>query len=158
MGALGRCGSKRHWPVSHGRHAGVPTRRGTRRPGRRDLSYIPANRRAGAEFSLRDVADLEDCLASVDLRNPRELAAALARYDRHRRADIGFRTLGVDILNRSLIIPHLPVDLLRGAGFLAMTALGPLRRAVIREGVSPHLLLPRLMQAKAPRRRSMGAN
>jgi 2-octaprenyl-6-methoxyphenol hydroxylase len=104
----------------------------------------------GLNLSLRDVADLEDCLASVDLTNPRELAPALARYDRHRRADIGFRTLGVDILNRSLIIPHLPVDLLRGAGFVAMTALGPLRRAVIREGVLPHLLLPRLMQEKAP--------
>jgi 2-octaprenyl-6-methoxyphenol hydroxylase len=105
----------------------------------------------GLNLSLRDVADLEDCLASVDLTNSSELAHALARYDRHRRADIGFRTLGVDLLNRSLIIPQLPVDLLRGAGFLVMTALGPLRRAVIREGVAPHLLLPRLMRDKSPR-------
>ncbi len=105
----------------------------------------------GLNLSLRDVADLEDCLASVDLANARELGPALARYDRHRRADIGFRTMGVDLLNRSLIIPHLPVDLLRGAGFMVMRALGPLRRAVIREGVLPHLLLPRLMQDKAPR-------
>lgn len=101
----------------------------------------------GLNLSLRDVADLEDCLSRVDLRNPRELAAALTRYDRHRRADIGFRTFGVDILNRSLILPYLPVDFLRGAGFAAMSALGPLRRAVIREGVSPHFLLPRLMRA-----------
>ncbi len=101
----------------------------------------------GLNLSLRDVADLEDCLSTVDLTNPRELSSALARYDRHRRADIGFRTLGVDLLNRSLILPYLPVDVLRGAGFLAMTALGPLRRAVIREGVVPHLLLPRLMRA-----------
>ncbi len=105
----------------------------------------------GLNLSLRDVADLEDCLASVDLTNSRELAHALARYDRHRRADIGFRTLGVDLLNRSLIIPQLPVDLLRGAGFLIITALGPLRRALIREGVAPHLLLPRLMRDKGPR-------
>ncbi|QGM47127.1 FAD-dependent monooxygenase [Methylocystis heyeri] len=105
----------------------------------------------GLNLSLRDVADLEDCLASVDLSNPHELGHALARYDRHRRADIGFRTLGVDLLNRSLIVPQLPVDLLRGAGFVIMTALGPLRRAMIREGVSPHLLLPRLMQERAPR-------
>jgi 2-octaprenyl-6-methoxyphenol hydroxylase len=101
----------------------------------------------GLNLSLRDVADLEDCLMSVDLRNPRERAGALARYDRHRRADIGFRTLGVDLLNRSLILPYLPVDVLRGAGFVAMSALGPLRRAVIREGVSPHFLLPRSMRA-----------
>ena len=116
----------------------------------------------GLNLSLRDVADLEDCLASVDLRNERELERALARYDRHRRADIGFRTHGVDILNRSLIIPYLPVDLLRGASFIAVAALGPLRRAIIREGVLPHLVLPRLMrkeepaEARSQRRRHIG--
>jgi 2-octaprenyl-6-methoxyphenol hydroxylase len=111
----------------------------------------------GLNLSLRDVADLEDCLASVDLKNSRELSRALARYDRHRRADIGFRTHGVDLLNRSLVIPYLPVDLLRGAGFIAMAALGPLRRAVIREGVLPHLVLPRLMQRPAHRQEIAGA-
>jgi len=111
----------------------------------------------GLNLSLRDVADLEDCLASVDLKNPRELSRALARYDRHRRADIGFRTHGVDLLNRSLIIPYLPVDLLRGASFIAMAALGPLRRAVIREGVLPHLVLPRLMRRPAHKPEVAGA-
>ncbi len=100
----------------------------------------------GLNLSLRDVADLEDCLASVDLRNPRELTRALDRYDRHRRADIGFRMHGVDLLNRSLIIPWLPVDLMRGAGFLAVSTIGPLRRAIIHEGVLPHFALPRLMR------------
>jgi len=111
----------------------------------------------GLNLSLRDVADLEDCLASVDLKNPRELSRALARYDLHRRADIGFRTHGVDLLNRSLIIPYLPVDLLRGASFIAMAALGPLRRAVIREGVLPHLVLPRLMRRPAHKPEVAGA-
>jgi 2-octaprenyl-6-methoxyphenol hydroxylase len=106
----------------------------------------------GLNLSLRDVADLEDCLASVDLSNEKERSRALARYERHRRADIGFRTHGVDLLNRSLIVPYLPIDLLRGAGFIAMSAIGPLRRAVIREGVLPHLVLPRLMRGKEPRR------
>ncbi|MFM8859624.1 MAG: FAD-dependent monooxygenase [Methylocystis sp.] len=100
----------------------------------------------GLNLSLRDVADLEDCLASVDLKNETELARALARYDRHRHADIGFRTSGVDILNRSLIIPYLPIDLFRGASFLAVSALGPLRRAIIREGILPHFALPRMMR------------
>jgi 2-octaprenyl-6-methoxyphenol hydroxylase len=105
----------------------------------------------GLNLSLRDVADLEDCLASVDLRNERELARALRRYELQRRADIGFRTHGVDLLNRSLIIPYLPIDLIRGAGFVVMTALGPLRRAVMREGVAPHLARPRLMRSEEPR-------
>jgi 2-octaprenyl-6-methoxyphenol hydroxylase len=108
----------------------------------------------GLNLSLRDVADLEDCLASVDLSNEKELSRALARYERHRRADIGFRTHGVDLLNRSLIVPYLPIDLMRGAGFIAMTAIGPLRRAVIREGVLPHFVLPRLMRGDAPPRRA----
>jgi 2-octaprenyl-6-methoxyphenol hydroxylase len=107
----------------------------------------------GLNLSLRDVADLEDCLASVDFSNADELARALSRYDLHRKTDIGVRTHGVDILNRSLIIPYLPVDLLRGAGFIVMNALGPLRRAIIREGVLPHLSLPRLMRKESPRRR-----
>ena len=108
----------------------------------------------GLNLSLRDVADLEDCLASVDLENEKELSRALARYERHRRGDIGFRTHGVDLLNRSLIVPYLPVDLLRGAGFIAMTAIGPLRRAIIREGVLPHLVLPRLMRRDTPPRQT----
>ncbi|MGJ0392029.1 MAG: FAD-dependent monooxygenase [Methylocystis sp.] len=107
----------------------------------------------GLNLSLRDVADLEDCLASADLRNERELSRALSRYDRHRRADIGFRTHGVDVLNRSLIIPYLPVDLFRGASFIAVATLGPLRRAVIREGVLPHLVLPRMMRKPVPQTR-----
>ncbi|HEY8161345.1 MAG TPA: FAD-dependent monooxygenase [Methylocystis sp.] len=107
----------------------------------------------GLNLSLRDVADLEDCLASADLRNERELSRALSRYDRHRRADIGFRTHGVDVLNRSLIIPYLPVDLFRGASFIAVATLGPLRRAVIREGVLPHLVLPRMMRKPVPETR-----
>jgi 2-octaprenyl-6-methoxyphenol hydroxylase len=103
----------------------------------------------GLNLSFRDVADLEECLASVDLANSAELSRALRKYDMHRRGDIGFRTHGVDILNRSLIIPLLPVDLMRGAGFIAMNALGPLRRAVIREGILPHIVLPRLMRGEA---------
>lgn len=100
----------------------------------------------GLNLSLRDVADLEDCLASVDIGNDAELARAIARYDRHRHADIGFRTSGVDLLNRSLIIPYLPVDLFRGASFLAVSAIRPLRRAIIREGILPHFALPRMMR------------
>jgi 2-octaprenyl-6-methoxyphenol hydroxylase len=37
-------------------------------------------------------------------------------------------------------------------GLLALANIGPLRRAVMREGVSPSLGAPRLMQAPAPGR------
>ncbi len=45
---------------------------------------------------------------------------------------------GIDVLNRSMLSDALPIDMLRGLGFFAMSALGPLRRAALREGVLPH--------------------
>ena len=70
----------------------------------------------------------------------------LKAYESGRRSDIFLRTNGVDILNRSLLTDFFPVDFLRGAGLLAFSAIGPLRRALMREGVLPHGALPRLMQ------------
>ena len=70
----------------------------------------------------------------------------LKAYEAARRNDIFLRTNGVDILNRSLLADFFPIDFLRGAGLLAFSAIGPLRRALMREGVLPHGTLPRLMQ------------
>ncbi|TXM93261.1 ubiquinone biosynthesis protein UbiH, partial [Methylobacterium sp. WL122] len=50
-------------------------------------------------------------------------------------------------LNRSLLADLMPVDALRGVGLLAMSAIGPLRRAVMREGVLPRLGAPEQMRA-----------
>ena len=72
--------------------------------------------------------------------------AVLSHYDRARRPDIAMRTFGVDMLNRSLLLHHAPVDFMRSAGLAAMGAIGPLRRALIREGIPPPGRLPRLMQ------------
>ena len=55
-----------------------------------------------------------------------------------RRADVGSRTLAIDLLNRTLLTDFLPVQGMRGLGALhASTASGRLRRAVMREGVTP---------------------
>jgi len=86
-------------------------------------------------------------------------AQTLKAYDNARRNDIFLRTNGVDILNRSLLSDFFPVDFLRGAGLLAFSAIGPLRRALMREGVLTHGALPRLMQERPGKRlaRSSGA-
>ena len=76
----------------------------------------------------------------------------LQRYARTRRADIDLRTHGIDVLNRSLLTDLLPVDLARGMGLLAFATIGPLRRAVMREGILPPDPLPRLMQKPIPRK------
>jgi 2-octaprenyl-6-methoxyphenol hydroxylase len=59
------------------------------------------------------------------------------RFDRKRQADIRSRTLSVDLLNRSLLSDFLPVQFLRSAGLHLLSALGPLRSIVMREGIEP---------------------
>jgi 2-octaprenyl-6-methoxyphenol hydroxylase len=107
----------------------------------------------GLNLSLRDCAALAEILE--DARDRGEdigTARTLAAYAQRRRSDIYWRTNGIDLLNRSLLLDVLPVDALRGAGLFAFSLIGPLRRAIMREGVVPHGKLPRLMQ-KRPRLR-----
>jgi len=104
----------------------------------------------GLNLSLRDIAALVETLEDARAQGTDiGSTAALKSYGAARRHDISLRTNGVDILNRSLLMELLPVDLLRGAGIIAFTMIGPLRRALMREGVLPHGRLPRLMQPRA---------
>jgi 2-octaprenyl-6-methoxyphenol hydroxylase len=89
----------------------------------------------GLNLSLRDVATLADCLEGVNLRASHRLDAALARYQHQRRGDVGLRTLGVHMMDRLLLADLLPVEFMRSAGLAALRAIGPLRRALMREGI-----------------------
>lgn len=105
----------------------------------------------GLNLGLRDVAALRDAVVGSDGggADPGS-AAALARYDRGRRFDVRSRTLGVDMLNRTLLSGLLPADFLRGTGLRALAAITPLRRMMMREGVSPRFATPQLMRRDAP--------
>jgi 2-octaprenyl-6-methoxyphenol hydroxylase len=89
----------------------------------------------GLNLSIRDIATLADCLDGVNLGAAHQLEAALARYQHLRRGDVGLRTLGVHMMDRLLLADLLPVDFMRNAGLAALRAIGPLRRAVMREGI-----------------------
>jgi 2-octaprenyl-6-methoxyphenol hydroxylase len=89
----------------------------------------------GLNLSIRDVAMLADCLDGVNLRASQRLEAALARYQHLRRGDVGLRTLGVHMMDRLLLADLLPVDFMRNTGLAALRAIGPLRRALMREGI-----------------------
>ncbi|HEV2559368.1 MAG TPA: UbiH/UbiF family hydroxylase [Microvirga sp.] len=102
----------------------------------------------GLNLGMRDVAALRD--AAVDGRADPGSAAVLQAYQRGRDLDVRLRTAAVDGLNRTLLSGLLPADFLRGAGLLAIGGIGPLRRAVMREGVLPRLNAPRLMQDPRP--------
>ncbi|MGH6869675.1 MAG: FAD-dependent monooxygenase, partial [Methylocella sp.] len=107
----------------------------------------------GLNLSLRDGAALAEVLEDARaLDHDIGSARTLKTYATARWSDIFIRTNGVDILNRSLLSNLFPVDFLRGAGLFAFLMIGPLRRALMREGVLTHGTLPRLMQERRIRR------
>ena len=86
----------------------------------------------GLNLSLRDIMALSDLF-----RNDAQDETLGERFDRRRQADVHSRTLSVDLLNRSLLSDFLPVQFLRSAGLHLLSALGPLRTVVMREGIEP---------------------
>jgi 2-octaprenyl-6-methoxyphenol hydroxylase len=62
-------------------------------------------------------------------------SALLARYAAERAADAGLRSAAVDLLNRSLLADFLPLQAARGLGLALLGSVGPLRRALMRQGV-----------------------
>jgi 2-octaprenyl-6-methoxyphenol hydroxylase len=101
----------------------------------------------GLNLGLRDAAAIAE-IAS-DYRDDPGQPDATARYDRERRADIMSRTIAVDLMNRSLLSGFLPMQGLRGIGLHLLNTVGPLRRAMMREGVMPRAAQPRLMRGEA---------
>jgi len=87
----------------------------------------------GLNLGLRDVAALRDALEGAT--DPGS-DAVMAAYDGARRTDVRLRTGAVDALNRTLLTDLLPADLMRGAGLLALSRIGPLRRFVMRQGLA----------------------
>ena len=110
--------------------------------------FFPPIGAQGLNLGLRDVAQLVDSLDQYGRTDPGG-RKPLAHYDKRRRGDVAIRSLGVDVMNRSLLIHALPVDFMRSAGLAAMAHIGPLRRALMREGVAPAGRLPPLMRQHA---------
>jgi len=101
----------------------------------------------GLNLGFRDAAALRDVIADAQAeRADIGSDAVLQQYQRGRDLDVRLRTAAVDGLNRTLLADMLPTDLLRGMGLLVLSKFGPLRRAVMREGLTPALATPRLMR------------
>src|SRR3990170_275709 len=101
----------------------------------------------GLNLGLRDAAALADCVAEA-LREGRDPGGedVLDAYARVRRLDVMTRTLGVDLLSRSLFTSLPPLQAARGIVLHGLKALPPLRRAVMRLGLTPPTELPTLMR------------
>ncbi len=111
---------------------------------------IPPIGAQGLNLGLRDAATIGE-LAVAAQRDGHDIGDPnlLARYDRMRRTDVGSRTLVIDLFNRTLLSDFLPAQGIRGLGLYLIDRIGPLRRAVMREGVAPTAAQPRLMRGEA---------
>jgi 2-octaprenyl-6-methoxyphenol hydroxylase len=106
--------------------------------GERLALVLPPIGAQGLNLGLRDVEAI--IAATVEARTEgRDIGGAdtLSAYDRARRADIALRTGAVDGLNRSLLTRFAPIDVARAAGLATLSAVGPLRRLVMRAGIGP---------------------
>jgi hypothetical protein len=110
---------------------------------------VPPIGAQGLNLGLRDAAAIGE-LAVAAYRAGRDLGSddLLARYERMRRADVGSRALTIDVVNRTLLTDFLPAQALRGVGLYMLDCIGPLRRAVMREGIAPRVAEPRLMRGE----------
>jgi 2-octaprenyl-6-methoxyphenol hydroxylase len=110
---------------------------------------IPPIGAQGLNLGLRDAASIGELVIAAG-RDGRDIGGTdvLTTYDKMRRADVGSRTLAIDLLHRTLLPDFLPVQGLRGLGLYLIDRIGPLRRAVMREGVAPTNAQPRLMRGE----------
>ncbi|HRY08272.1 MAG TPA: UbiH/UbiF family hydroxylase [Hyphomicrobiaceae bacterium] len=111
---------------------------------------IPPIGAQGLNLGFRDAAALADCVCEA-LSEGRDIGGdeTLTAYDHARRADVASRSWSIDLLNKSLLSPVLPVHLARGAGLFALKSISPLRRLVIREGLQPSFVEPMLMRERS---------
>jgi 2-octaprenyl-6-methoxyphenol hydroxylase len=110
---------------------------------------VPPIGAQGLNLGLRDAATLAELVAdahrqNLDIGSP----SLLARYDAQRRADTTSRRIAIDLLNRSLLTDFIPVQGARGLSLFLVDRIGPLRRALMREGVAPAASQPRLMRGE----------
>lgn len=111
---------------------------------------IPPIGAQGLNMGLRDAATISEVAiaahrSGLDIGSP----DVLSRYETMRQADVRSRTLAVDLLNRTLLSDFLPTQGMRGLGLYLIDRIGPLRRAVMREGLGPTSRQPRLMRGEA---------
>lgn len=134
LGRLTIAGPRQSWPMSafKARRLAIP---GVVLVGEAAHGFPPIGAQ-GLNLTMRDAAALAGLvggrLASGSDLGTAEFASA---YGKLRIGDVAGRVYGVDLLNRSLLAGALPVQLARSLVLDLARSLGPLRRALMREGL-----------------------
>jgi 2-octaprenyl-6-methoxyphenol hydroxylase len=148
LGAVGEVAARGHFPVAVLSAASLV---GPRTALVGEAAHVlPPIGAQGLNLGLREVATLADCVAGAlgAGRDPGG-GGVLSAYERARKPDVMTRTLGIDLLSRSLLSGFLPVQAARGLVSHGLNALPPLRRLVMRLGMAPLAELPSLMRPSA---------
>ena len=116
---------------------------------------VPPIGAQGLNLGFRDAAALADAVADTSGGDPGS-AAVMDAYRRARAADMVTREIGIDLLNRSLLLDFLPVQALRGLGMHALANSRTLRRAAMQAGLRAPGPVPVLMQPLAKSGRGAG--
>jgi 2-octaprenyl-6-methoxyphenol hydroxylase len=88
----------------------------------------------GFNLGIRDIEALQECLSRYTNQENRG-----EKYNNARKNDINTRTYGVDLLNKSLLSDFIPVQIMRGLGLHILGSVAPLRKQVMKLGISPKL-------------------
>jgi 2-octaprenyl-6-methoxyphenol hydroxylase len=99
---------------------------------------VPPIGAQGLNLGYRDVADLVGVIECEWARGG-DIGASrvISAYNDARRTDVRTRTLAADLLNRTLYADFPGFQLARGAGLHLLNTLTPLRRLVMRQGITP---------------------
>ena len=94
----------------------------------------------GLNLGLRDVMTFERIVRRYGSDPGSD--AALQAYQSGRQGDVRSRTYAVDLFNRSLLSPFLPVHLLRSSGLSLASAVPAFRHLLMRQGLSSRTAAP----------------
>ena len=104
----------------------------------------------GLNLGFRDAGWLAEHLRPVfEMGGDAGARPVMLAYADSRKVDVMSRTIGVDLLNRSLITRFPPAQAARGAILRGLKSLPLLRRFAMRAGIAPPTSLPPLMQNPA---------
>ncbi len=116
---------------------------------------VPPIGAQGLNLGFRDAAAIADALGTPGSSDP-GATCVLDAYARARRSDLISREIGIDLLNRSLLMDFLPVQALRGMTLHALANSRTLRRAAMQMGLGPPGPVATLMRPLANHARTGG--
>lgn len=104
----------------------------------------------GLNLGVTDVAALTEVLLDARRGGQDIGAEAILRdYESWRRPDVVARVFAVDALNRAVMARFPPLRMLRQLGLSLIDRVGPLKSALMRQGMAPVGRIPRMMRGEA---------